>query len=89
MPSIFLKDEPLDKAPAIVGFEIARYLKKLGKSRVSIFDVVDHFKREIWFSPNSFFYGLIFLYAAGLVDFEEPYRAGSGNLNSGISGVSA
>ena len=73
MPSIFLKDEALDKAPAIVGFEIASYLKKSGKGRVSIFDVVDHFKRESWFSSNSFFYGLTFLYAVGLIEFEEPY----------------
>ena len=45
MPSIFLKDEALNKSPAIVGFEIARYLKDSGKHRVSIFDVVDRFKR--------------------------------------------
>ncbi len=73
MPSIFLKDEAINKAPAIVGFEIARFLQKSKKGRVSIFDVVDHFKREVWFSPNSFFYGVTFLYAVGLIDFEEPY----------------
>lgn len=73
MPSIFLKDEALDRAPAIVGLEIARYLKSSGKGRVSIFDVVDHFKRERWFSLNAFFYGLTFLYAVGIIDFEEPY----------------
>lgn len=73
MPNIFLKDEAIIKAPAIVGFEIARFLKKTGTSRASILDVVDHFKREAWFSSNSFFYGVTFLYAVGLVDFEEPY----------------
>ncbi|UGX92244.1 hypothetical protein G6321_00042090 [Bradyrhizobium barranii subsp. barranii] len=73
MPNIFLKDEALNKAPAIIGFEIARYLKKSGEGRISIFDVVDHFKREAWFSSNSFLYGLTFLYAVGLIDFDEPY----------------
>ncbi|SFB61732.1 hypothetical protein SAMN03159496_05888 [Rhizobium sp. NFR07] len=73
MANIFLKDEALDKSPVMVGFQIARFVKKSGKSRISIFDVVDHFKREAWFSSNSFFYGLTFLYAAGLFDFEEPY----------------
>lgn len=73
MPNIFLKDEPINKAPAIVGYEIMRFLLKAGKSRTSIFDVVDHFKREAWFSSNTFFYGVIFLYSVGLVDFEEPY----------------
>lgn len=73
MPSMFLKDEAIIKAPAIVGFEIVRFLQKSGKSRTSIFDVVDHFKREAWFSPNSFFYGITFLYTVGLIDFEEPY----------------
>ncbi|MGO8026214.1 hypothetical protein [Rhizobium leguminosarum] len=73
MSSIFLKDEALNKSPAIVGFEIARYLKKSGRPRVSIFDVVDQFKRETWFSSNSFLYGLTFLYSVGLIDFDEPY----------------
>lgn len=73
MANIFLKDEALDKSPVMVGFQIARFIKKSGKSRISIFDVVDHFKRETWFSSNSFFYGLTFLYAVGLFDFEEPY----------------
>ncbi|MDP9773263.1 UNVERIFIED_ORG: hypothetical protein QE434_002072 [Rhizobium sp. SORGH_AS 755] len=73
MANIFLKDEVLDKSPVMVGFQIARFIKKSGKSRISIFDVVDHFKRETWFSSNSFFYGLTFLYAVGLIDFEEPY----------------
>ncbi len=73
MPSIFLKDEATNKAPAIVGFEIARYLHKLGKKRVSIFDVVDRFKGEQWFTSNTFFYGLIFLFSVGLIEFEEPY----------------
>jgi hypothetical protein len=73
MSSIFLKDEAINKAPAMVGFQIARFLQKSGKNRTSIFDVVDHFKREAWFSSNSFFYGLTFLYAVGLIEFEEPY----------------
>ena len=73
MPSIFFKDEALNRAPAIVGFEIARFLTRSGKNRVSIFDVVEHFKREAWFSSSSFFYGLIFLFAVGLIDFDEPY----------------
>lgn len=73
MPNIFLKDEDLAKSPAIVGFEIAKFIKANGRSRVSIFDVVDQFKRESWFSSNSFFYGITFLYAVGLVEFDEPY----------------
>ncbi len=73
MPNIFLKDEALVKSPAIVGFEIARFIKASGRDRVSIFDVVDHFKRKSWFSSNSFFYGITFLYAVGLVEFDEPY----------------
>jgi hypothetical protein len=73
MPSIFLKDEALNKSPAIVGFMIARYIKFSGKGRVSIFDVVDHFKREAWFSSASFIYGLTFLYSVGAIEFEEPY----------------
>ncbi|MGS0649150.1 hypothetical protein ACU81Q_16170 [Komagataeibacter melomenusus] len=77
MPNIFLKDEALAKSPAIVGFEIARFIKASGKDRVSIFDVVDQFKRKPWFSPNSFVYGITFLYAVGLIEFQEPYLVAS------------
>ncbi|MNS04448.1 hypothetical protein D3C72_358070 [compost metagenome] len=73
MPNIFLKDEPLGKSPPIVGFKIARYMRDSSKERVSVFDVVDHFKRESWFSSTSFFYGLTFLYAVGIIEFDEPY----------------
>jgi hypothetical protein len=73
MPNLFLKDEDLDRSPAVVGLKIMRYLKKSGKNRTSIFDIVNEFKRENWFSSNSFFYGLNFLYAVGLVEFDEPY----------------
>ncbi len=73
MPSLFLKDEAISKAPPIVGFEILRYVQATERKTISIFDVVNHFKEEAWFSANSFFYGLTFLYALGLMDFEEPY----------------
>lgn len=73
MPNIFLKDESLAKSPAVVGYEIANFIQKSKNNRVSIFDVVDHFKRKPWFSSNSFFYGITFLYAVGLVEFHEPY----------------
>ncbi|MBZ9605039.1 hypothetical protein [Phyllobacterium chamaecytisi] len=73
MPSLFLKDEAVEKAPVIVGFEVIRYIRSSSEGRVSIFDLVDRFKREKWFTFNSLMYGLTFLYAVGLLDFEEPY----------------
>lgn len=73
MPSLFLKNEAIEKAPAMVGFEVIRYIRSSGAGRISIFDVVDHFKQEAWFTFNSLIYGLTFLYAVGLLDFEEPY----------------
>lgn len=73
MPNLFLKDEAVEKAPVVVGYEIIRYIRSTGHRRISIFDVVDHFKREKWFSFNAFIYGLTFLYSVGLLDFEAPY----------------
>ncbi|MGB3339520.1 MAG: hypothetical protein WBA73_20265 [Devosia sp.] len=73
MPSLFLKDEAVEKAPAVVGFEVIRYIRAAGNRRLSIFDVVDHFKREKWFTFSALMYGLTFLYAVGLLDFDEPY----------------
>lgn len=73
MSNLFLKDEAVEKAPVVVGFEVIRFIRASGDRRVSIFDIIDHFKKEKWFSFNSLMYGLIFLYSVGLLDFEEPY----------------
>ncbi|MCD1645666.1 hypothetical protein [Aurantimonas coralicida] len=73
MHSLFLKDEAVEKSPAVVGFEVIRYIRADGKRRMSIFDVVEHFKREKWFTFSALVYGLTFLYAVGLLDFDEPY----------------
>jgi hypothetical protein len=73
MPNIFLKDKDLDRSPAIVGYNVLIYMNTPSRKKVSIFDVTEHFADQSWFSLNSFVYGLIFLYAARLIEFEEPY----------------
>lgn len=72
MHNIFLKDEPVQKAPPIIGFRILKIVRA-SKSDVSIFDVIERLKKESWFSVNSFVYGLIFLYSVGVIEFEPPY----------------
>lgn len=73
MSKLFLKDENLSQSPPIVGYALMKHLSKDKAKRVSIYDVVDHFKDEKWFTIDSFYHGVMFLYAVGLIDFQQPY----------------
>ncbi|MNE27430.1 hypothetical protein HUN27_01105 [Agrobacterium tumefaciens] len=73
MSKLFLKDENLSQSPPIVGYALMRYLAKDKAKKVSIYDVVDHVKDEKWFTIDSFYHGVMFLYATGLIDFQQPY----------------
>ena len=73
MPKLFLKDEKIETAPPIVGYRMLEYMKKGSLDSVSIFDLAYAFKNEQWFSPKTLYYGMIFLFSTGLIDFQEPY----------------
>jgi hypothetical protein len=73
MSKLFMKDENLSQSPPIIGYVLMRHLARDKAKRVSIYDVVDHFKDEKWFTIDSFYHGVMFLYAVGLIDFQQPY----------------
>lgn len=73
MSNLFLKDESIDVSPPVVGYRLLKYVQKKGKGKLSIFDLADHFKNENWFSPKALYYGIIFLFSVGLIEFNEPY----------------
>jgi hypothetical protein len=73
MLKVFTKSEDLSKSPPIVGYEIARHMKRCKKTELSIFDIARDLKSEPWFSATSLMYGLIFLYSVGIIEFDEPY----------------
>jgi hypothetical protein len=73
MDSIILKDEYLMTSPAIVGYKVMSYMRRKGVSKISIFDVADHFKQETWFSPKSLYFSLLFLFTLDIIDFSNSY----------------
>lgn len=73
MPNLFLKDEGIEMAPPVVGYRILSHIADLRIEKTSLFDLADHFKDEKWFSPKALYFGMIFLFSVGLLDFQEPY----------------
>lgn len=73
MPSLFLAGEDVEASPPIVAYKIMSLIEAKTDDKASIFDITDYFRKEKWFSYNNVVLGLIFLYSAGLIDFDEPY----------------
>ena len=73
MANLFIKEENLHSSPAIVGYRIMQLLEKKQLEKISIFDVADSLKDEDWFSPRTLYFAMLFLYSAGLINFNEPY----------------
>lgn len=73
MPSLVSKDDDLRTCAPVIGFEILKLLRDSDVKRVSIFDVARTVKKKNKASPRSLYYGLIFLYSIGLIEFEAPY----------------
>lgn len=76
MSSLLSKDEDLTKSAPAVGARILGMLKKSEDMRVSIFDVVRELRKTNRVSVRGVYYAAVFLYALGLVDFDEPYLVG-------------
>jgi len=73
MPSLVSKDDDLRTCAPVIGFEILRLLENTESKKISIFDAARSIKKKSKASPKSLYYGLIFLYAIELIEFEPPY----------------
>ena len=73
MPSLFITGEQVEASPPIVAYRIMSLIQAKTDQKLSIFDITDGFRKEKWFSYNNIVLGLIFLYVAGLIDYDEPY----------------
>ena len=73
MPNLFLAGEKVEASPPIVAYKIMSLIETKVDEKLSVFDITDEFRKEKWFSYNNIVLGLIFLYTAGLIDFDEPY----------------
>jgi hypothetical protein len=73
MPDLISKDEDILMSPSIVGYKLLKMMHKKGVSKISIFDVADHFKNEKWFSPKNLYFAMLFLYSLDLIGFNNSY----------------
>jgi len=73
MASLILKDEDLLSSPSIVGYKLLAYMKQKKTSKISIFDVADHYKNEKWFSPKTLYFAMLFLFSIGIIEFQNSY----------------
>jgi len=73
MSNLFLTDEDVESSPPIVAYRIMQLLEKKSEKQISIFEVTDKLKSEVWFSSRQLSFGMVFLYATGLIDFKQPY----------------
>jgi hypothetical protein len=71
MLKLFSKDENIEKSAPVVG----SYILKLLESRdsISIFELAKNLRKNRLIGVRSIYYGMIFLYALDLIDFNEPY----------------
>jgi hypothetical protein len=71
MLKLFSKDERIEKSAPIVGSYILKLLE--GKGCISIFELARNLRKNRLIGVRSIYYGMIFLYALDLIDFNEPY----------------
>ena len=73
MAELFSKDEDLPRSAPAIGYEILKMLQTDQNGRVSIFDVAKQLKKTNRASVRNVYYGMLFLYALDLIDFNAPY----------------
>jgi hypothetical protein len=73
MANLILKDEEVLSSPSIVGYRILELMKKRNVNKISVFDIADHFRNEIWFSPKNLYFAMLFLFSVDLIDFSNSY----------------
>ena len=73
MPNLFVTEEDIETSPPIVGYRIMQLLERKEDGKISIFEVADKLKKESWFSSRNLFFGMVFLYSIGMIDFHQPY----------------
>ena len=71
MLKLFSKDERIEKSAPIVGSYILKLLEN--RDCISIFELARNLRKNRLIGVRSIYYGMIFLYALDLIDFNEPY----------------
>jgi hypothetical protein len=67
------KDENIKQSIVYIGYIILKELSLRHDQRISIYDIASHLKKSHVFNSTQLNYSLMFLFAAGIIEFEEPY----------------
>lgn len=67
------KDDDLASCAPVVGFEILKALQNSDQKKLSISEISNKLKAKNKANVRTLYFGLIFLYSAGLIDLTPPY----------------
>ncbi|MDJ0898512.1 MAG: hypothetical protein QNJ55_06850 [Xenococcus sp. MO_188.B8] len=73
MSNLISKDDDLRRSAPIIGFEVLKLIRENNSSQINILDIAEKLHKTNQTGERSIYYGIIFLYSLGIVDFNEPY----------------
>lgn len=71
--SLISKDENIKSSIVYLGYIVLKELSIRKDRKMSIYDVTNVLKKHSVLSGNQLTYSLMFLHAADIIDFNEPY----------------
>jgi hypothetical protein len=71
--SLISKDENIKHSIVYIGYIILKEISLRKDKKISIYDIAGLLKKDNLLNSEQLNYSLIFLYAADIIDFEEPY----------------
>lgn len=67
------KDENIKTSAVYIASLILKKIQEQNQSKISIFEVAKHLRKYEITRYRHMFFGLAFLYSAGIIDFKEPF----------------
>jgi hypothetical protein len=71
--SLISKDENMKHSIVYIGYIILKEISLRKDNKMSIYDIAGLLKKDNLLNSEQLNYSLMFLYAADIIDFEEPY----------------
>lgn len=79
MANLVSKNENLGKSAPVIGAEILKLLNASENRMISIFDAARSLRKSNKIGAKSLYYGILFLYSLGIIEFDEPYIISNAN----------
>lgn len=79
MANLVSKNENLEKSAPVIGAEILKLINASEGRMISIFDAARSLRKSKKIGAKSLYYGILFLYALDIIEFDEPYIISNAN----------